>query len=260
MNPEQQLLNKLQSMDPLAFEELVGELWASAGYSVTVTPGSQDRGIDVVAEGHGSRILIQAKRYSGTTLVRSDEVQQYGALYRQEPDVDKVVIVTTSTFTKTAHRRAGELAVDCVNGSELVARLLDSTVDLDTYLPVMTFTSPRLIRSGERVEVLENSLALHGWLFLALVAFTGQALAGGLALAISSLVVPYSLLGDIQSLKSYTTASISRVAYPLILTSAVPPVAPLVIATYLSWRAYRFRPLIGSYNLDSDQFGVVSRD
>ncbi|MFB6145568.1 MAG: restriction endonuclease [Candidatus Nanohaloarchaea archaeon] len=71
----------------------------------TVTRASNDRGIDIVAEKeqpYHQKVLIQTKRYSKGNKVGSKEVQQYYSLKDQEDNVDQVITVTTSSFTKSS--------------------------------------------------------------------------------------------------------------------------------------------------------------
>jgi HJR/Mrr/RecB family endonuclease len=120
------LKEKLQSMDEYAFENLVADLWENVGWDTSVTSGSGDRGIDIVATRTGmttEKQAIQAKRYSEGNSVGSQDVRNYATLYQQEPDVDSVVIVTTSRFTKQATRLAKDLNVKLVDGDSLCQRI-----------------------------------------------------------------------------------------------------------------------------------------
>ena len=97
-----EVLSQLRQMDEYEFEHLVSDLWEKRGWQTTVTSGSSDQGIDVIAEKSSpfsQKYLIQAKRYSEGNKIGSPAIQQYSSLRRQEDDVDAVVIVTTSSFT-----------------------------------------------------------------------------------------------------------------------------------------------------------------
>jgi hypothetical protein len=113
-------------MDEYDFEELVADLWDRAGWSTEVTSGSGDRGIDVIAtrtEMTTEKQIIQAKRYSEGNTVGSQDVRNYATLHQQEPDVDSVVIVTTSRFTEQATQLANDLKVKLVDGDSLCRRI-----------------------------------------------------------------------------------------------------------------------------------------
>lgn len=53
-------------MTPADYEHLVGEYFRRLGYRVTVTPASNDHGIDIIATRGNEKIAIQAKMYGGT--------------------------------------------------------------------------------------------------------------------------------------------------------------------------------------------------
>lgn len=115
-------LSSLQQMDEYEFERLVGNLWTEQGWDTTVTQGSSDRGVDVVAvkeDPFKQRQLIQAKRYSDGNNVGSSEMQKYSGLYARDEPVDAVVVVTTSGFTSEAERVAANRDVKIIDGSKL---------------------------------------------------------------------------------------------------------------------------------------------
>lgn len=122
-------LQQLQGMDPYDFEELVAEVWEAKGYDTHVRQGSQDRAIDVEAVQGGQRILIQAKRYSSDNKVGSEDVRKYATLYQQEPDANRVIVVTTSTFTSEAKRVAAEQNVSIIDGPSFVEMMEEEEVE-----------------------------------------------------------------------------------------------------------------------------------
>ena len=61
---------------------------------------------------------IQVKRYQ-SDKVGSREVQTYGSIPYQEPDVDTVIIVTSSSFSQPAQKVADDLNVKTINGDDL---------------------------------------------------------------------------------------------------------------------------------------------
>ena len=137
----------LQRLDPDAFESFVAALFARKGWDTRVTPTSNDRGVDVRAtRGSGSRrerILIQAKRYASGNKVTGPDVQQYAGLPAQE-NADRVIVVTTSSFTEPAHEiadrhneHASGTSVVLLNGSELATMIanLEAYDLLSRYAP-----------------------------------------------------------------------------------------------------------------------------
>jgi restriction endonuclease Mrr len=108
-------------MDEYEFEHFIADMWEKQGWETKVTTGSGDRGIDVVAtqsEPVEQKHLIQAKRYSGGNTISSTEVQRYSSLRQQEDNVDAVIIVTTSRFSRQAREIAEDLNVKLIDGAE----------------------------------------------------------------------------------------------------------------------------------------------
>lgn len=124
-----QLLSQLRQMDEYEFEQLVADVWEQRGWNTTVTTGSSDRGIDVIAKKSSpfhQKHLIQVKRYSAGNKIGSPDIQQYSSLKKQENDADAVVVVTTSSFSSQAEQAAEDLNVKLINGQELCDTITDS--------------------------------------------------------------------------------------------------------------------------------------
>ncbi|MDS0300903.1 restriction endonuclease [Halogeometricum sp. S1BR25-6] len=140
---KQEIISSLSNMDVYEFEHFVADLWERQGWDTQVTQGSNDRGIDVVAEKSSpfpQKHLIQAKRYAKDNRIGSPAIQQYNSLRQQESGVDAVVIVTTSSFSRQARQTAHDLNVKTINGDDLysiianteAANILQKYVDLGT--------------------------------------------------------------------------------------------------------------------------------
>lgn len=124
MTESKQLLNQLRQLDAYEFEELVADVWEAQGWDTTVTSGSNDRGVDVIAEKQSpfqQKMVIQAKRYRESNKVGSPEIREYASLKQQEANVDSVVVVTTSSFTSQAKQTADDLNVKIVDGRDLAS-------------------------------------------------------------------------------------------------------------------------------------------
>ncbi|MFF2806118.1 restriction endonuclease [Streptomyces sp. NPDC058000] len=111
----------LFAMDPLAFEQLIAELFRAMGMRAVTTQRSGDGGIDVDALDpdpiRGGKIVVQVKRYRNTvppTAVRD----LYGTV--QSEGANKGVLVTTSQFGPGAHRFAQGKPLTLIAGPELV--------------------------------------------------------------------------------------------------------------------------------------------
>ncbi|MGA5563594.1 restriction endonuclease [Streptomyces platensis] len=111
----------LYEMDPLAFENLIAELFRAMGMQAVTTQRSGDGGVDVDALDpdpvRGGKIVVQVKRYRHTvppTAVRD----LYGTV--QAEGANKGVLVTTSRFGPGSHTFANGKPLGLIAGSELV--------------------------------------------------------------------------------------------------------------------------------------------
>lgn len=137
--------HSLYNLDPPEFESLVAEIWSRRGWNATVTQLSGDSGIDIVATRDSpfpQKQLIQVKRYGPDSSVSSPEIQQYASLRQQEDNVDSVVVVTSSRFSKPATALAGKLNVKLVDSGELYDVIDEGDLFdvLDGYLGSQTET------------------------------------------------------------------------------------------------------------------------
>ncbi|MFE2285228.1 restriction endonuclease [Streptomyces sp. NPDC059443] len=111
----------LFAMDPIAFENLVAELFRAMGMEAVTTQRSGDGGVDVEALDpapiRGGRIVVQVKRYRNTvapTAVRD----LYGTV--QDRGANKGVLVTTATFGPTSYAFIADKPLELVDGATLV--------------------------------------------------------------------------------------------------------------------------------------------
>ncbi|MCW1968179.1 MAG: restriction endonuclease [Anaerolineae bacterium] len=90
---------QIDRMDGLDFEHYVARLLSHRGYRTHVTPGSNDYGVDVVAERGSERFAVQVKRYKGKVSRRavSDAV---GAM--RHYNCNRCMVVTNSYYTDDA--------------------------------------------------------------------------------------------------------------------------------------------------------------
>jgi restriction system protein len=96
-------LNEVDGMTGRAFERYIGDLFRQQGYSVTVTPKSNDHGADVVAKKGGRRLAVQCKRTTGSVGVSAVRDALGGkAFYR----CNISMVVTNARFTKSAKEEA----------------------------------------------------------------------------------------------------------------------------------------------------------
>lgn len=95
---------RLFSLDPREFEELIAELWAGFGFTVEMTARTRDGGRDVIAikqEPALVKYLIECKRYSKTKRVGVSVVRQLHGVIVHD-GASKGIVATTSRFTGPA--------------------------------------------------------------------------------------------------------------------------------------------------------------
>lgn len=111
----------LLEMDPVAFEDLVAELFRARGMRAVTTQRSNDGGVDVDALDpdpiSGGKIIVQVKRYRNT-VPPSAVRDLYGTV--QAAGANKGVLVTTSGFGPGSYAFAQDKPLTLVPGEELV--------------------------------------------------------------------------------------------------------------------------------------------
>lgn len=93
---------KLSNVDLMSghhFEHYLGRLLRSRGYNVTVTKGSGDLGIDIIAQSGNQKIAIQAKRHSQRVSRRAISDAVAGAKYY---GCNQIMVITNSYFSSDA--------------------------------------------------------------------------------------------------------------------------------------------------------------
>jgi hypothetical protein len=113
MNPsDDDVYPNLDTLDGLAFEHMLGDLYRKMGYSVEVTRASGDQGADVVVEKLGVKTVVQAKCWCGT--VGNTAVQEATAAKRHY-GAQHGAVVTTGRFTKGARALAQSNDIELVD-------------------------------------------------------------------------------------------------------------------------------------------------
>jgi HJR/Mrr/RecB family endonuclease/DNA-directed RNA polymerase subunit RPC12/RpoP len=114
--PQQMKLGDFQSLSGYEFEEYLGEVFSILNYDVIQTKLSGDQGADLILIKGGEKIVVQAKKFSGS--VSNQAIQQVVASIKYY-DADKSMVVTTGTFTKSAMELALSNNVDLWDGKKL---------------------------------------------------------------------------------------------------------------------------------------------
>jgi uncharacterized C2H2 Zn-finger protein len=115
-------LTHLRDINEYEFEHFVADLLEQYGWKTSVTSGSNDRGVDIIAEKtepFQQMYFIQAKCWKKNNTVGGPDIRQYSTLRRQQSEVDAVVVVTTSSFSRQAKQEGTDLNVKLIDGSDL---------------------------------------------------------------------------------------------------------------------------------------------
>lgn len=113
-------LNKLEdikSLDPVVFENFVGNLFGILGYQVETTAITGDEGVDLLLKKGGSLAVVQCKRYKGSVgqpVIRD----LYGAMLHHK--AKEAYLVTTGNITLPAQTFAKDKPIHLISGSSLI--------------------------------------------------------------------------------------------------------------------------------------------
>jgi hypothetical protein len=97
----------LHKIEPREFEEIIAEIFRSKGFEVELTKSTRDGGKDIIAIerhdlGFGTKYFIECKRYSLTNKVGVELVRALHGVKNIRNGPNKVILATTSTFTRGA--------------------------------------------------------------------------------------------------------------------------------------------------------------
>ncbi len=100
----------IYQIDCWKWEELLAGAYKQEGWkTVVLTPRSGDHGIDIIARDLGTLRFIQLdqmKKYKAGRLVGTDEIGEMKGVLLDHPEASKLLITTTSGFTKGAVKAA----------------------------------------------------------------------------------------------------------------------------------------------------------
>jgi HJR/Mrr/RecB family endonuclease len=101
--------DKLFSVDPRFFEDLMGSIYADLDYEIKMTKRTNDGGRDIIAltrrDSLSLKVLIECKRYARRKKVTVTQVRAlFGVL--EDEKATKALLATTSGFTKKAREFA----------------------------------------------------------------------------------------------------------------------------------------------------------
>ena len=122
-------LDDLYQISWQEFETLIGTLYESFGYETEVTSDTADMGIDVWATNADERVAVQAKRYQEGNRVGRETLQKLASTLAKG-DADRVIVVTTSEFARTAKEYSDSFGseIELIDGEELRDQLNNSDI------------------------------------------------------------------------------------------------------------------------------------
>jgi restriction system protein len=120
-------LLSLKQLSWKEFEHFVGTFFEKQDYTVEVTGGLRDGGIDLIVKKNGRVSYVQCKKYRENQVTLSMMRDFYGAISSQAI-TNPSFFVTTGTFTLDARKFAEENAIEAIDGSRLMEYL--KTVDV----------------------------------------------------------------------------------------------------------------------------------
>src|SRR5262245_13692974 len=127
------LVSKVGSMTDVTFKEFTGSLFRDMGYTVEITPGTSDNGIDLLLRKNNQLIGVQCKRWN--TPVSEPILRDfYSALISS--GAQSGYVITTSTFTSHAYSFAEGKPIQLV--------------DLESLLDLATGRGSKAPRSGKQ--------------------------------------------------------------------------------------------------------------
>ncbi len=140
----------LEGISGWEFEKIIAELFKKLGYTVSVTKGSGDEGIDLFLEKEGLRAGVQCKRWK--TMIGQRVIREfYGSLIHAK--LKKGFIITTNRFSKAAKDFVRGKSIILIDREELRRIILE---DLSEALnPVVRDVSSTV--SLEREETAKKT-------------------------------------------------------------------------------------------------------
>lgn len=116
-------ISDIDKMSGVQFEEYLKILFKNRGYSVTLTPASNDYGADLIMKKGNNVIVVQAKRYRQVVGIKAvQEVIPAMKYY----NATAACVVTNSQFTRQALSLAKHNQVKMIGRKELMRLIADT--------------------------------------------------------------------------------------------------------------------------------------
>lgn len=144
------MVNDINSLSGIEFENLCKNLIENMGFSVETTKASGDGGIDLIAYNHepvlSGKYIIQCKRYSGSVgepIIRD----LYGVITSER--ANKGILMTTGYFTKSAIAFAEDKPIELIDGEQLDVLLKRHSVSIGAF---STVSNEDIIRIEQEID------------------------------------------------------------------------------------------------------------
>src|SRR5262245_11523667 len=115
------LVSNVRSMTAVSFKDFIASLFREMGYTVEITPGTSDDGIDLLLRKNNQLIGVQCKRWN--TPVTEPIIRDFYSAIRSS-EAQSGYVITTSTFTSHAYSFAEGKPIQLVD--------LEALLDLAT--------------------------------------------------------------------------------------------------------------------------------
>lgn len=112
-------LEDIKTLSWREFEEFVGSLFEQMGYSVEVTGGLKDGGVDLIIRKDNRTFLVQCKNYRVSKVSLSMVRDFYGAM-NANLNYESGYFITTGIFTLDAKKFAEDKPIELVDGARLM--------------------------------------------------------------------------------------------------------------------------------------------
>jgi restriction system protein len=143
------ILSKLKSLHPNAFEEYIEYLFNQLGYKAERVGRAYDGGIDVIAKKDNIKHYIQCKKFITSQVSVSEVRDFYGALTDHLAN-GKGYFITTNKFTLEAEKFAENKPIELIDGHRLLDYIEMAKLDHETYFNKEEEKCPQC--SGKLVE------------------------------------------------------------------------------------------------------------
>ena len=116
------LISSLHALSPAEFESWVADRLREAGFSVSLTGGPGDNGIDILARRRSELVVVQCKRYRSAVVAGHMVRELLGSM--TAVSATRGILVTTGTVTRRAEQYARQQkhTIELWDGPYLVQR------------------------------------------------------------------------------------------------------------------------------------------